>query len=199
MGNYVKKLLKEPVFRSEQGVTLLEMLASITITAFMLAILAQFLFSGLRLWGRQDRSYQLQHRLKLIHKTLYNDLSAVLAGNYLPEDSVKGDDAKLQFWTEMPSGLVQVTYSYDAEQQVVNRSEGIWGQVPQEIPLFKEITRWEFEYFDTKWDNWVKEWHPEQKISIPALIRVNVRTKTGNLGALTFPLKAWQAGEEDED
>jgi hypothetical protein len=175
------------------------MLASITITAFMLAILAQFLFSGLRLWGRQDRSYQLQHRLKLIHKTLYNDLSAVLAGNYLPEDSVKGDDAKLQFWTEMPSGLVQVTYSYDAEQQVVNRSEGIWGQVPQEIPLFKEITRWEFEYFDTKWDNWVKEWHPEQKISIPALIRVNVRTKTGNLGALTFPLKAWQAGEEDED
>lgn len=197
MENFVKKLLKALALPNERGVTLLEMLAAITITAFMLAILAQFLFSGVRLWGKQDRGYQQQHRLKLIHQTLYNDLSTALAGNYLPEYSVKGDDAKLQFWSEAPTGLVQITYDYDREQQIVYRSAGFWGQVPQEIPLFKEITEWKFEYFEPKWKNWVTQWNPEQKMLIPALVRVTVHTKTGNLGAMTFPLKAWH--EEDEE
>jgi prepilin-type N-terminal cleavage/methylation domain-containing protein len=196
MENFVKKLLKGLVLRNEQGVTLLEMLAAITILAFMLAILSQFLFSGLRLWGKQDRGYQQQHRLKLIHQTLYNDLSTVLAGNYLPEYSVKGDDAKIQFWSESAAGLEQITYYYDQEHQVVYRAAGFWGQVPQDIPLFKEITEWKFEYFEPKWKNWVTEWNPALKMEIPLLIRVSVNTKTGNLGTMTFPLKAWH--KEDE-
>jgi hypothetical protein len=197
MESFVKKLLKALALPNEPGVTLLEMLAAITITAFMLAILAQFLFSGVRLWDKQDRGYQQQHRLKLIHQTLYNDLSTVLAGNYLPEYSVKGDDAKLQFWSEATTGLVQITYYYDREQQIVYRSAGFWGQVPQDIPLFKEITEWKFEYYEPKWKNWVAQWNPEQKMIIPALVRVTVATKTGNLGTMTFPLKAWH--EEDEE
>jgi hypothetical protein len=197
MENHVKRLLKAPALPNEAGITLLEMVAAITITAFMLAILSQFLFTGLRLWSKQDRGYQQQHRLKLIHKTLYNDLSTLLAGNYLPEYSVKGNDTRLQFWSEASTGLVWITYNYDSEKQVVYRSEGFWGQEAPEIPLFKEITKWQFEYFDPKWKNWVSEWRPNLKITIPELIRVAVSTKTANLGTLTFPLKAWH--EEDEE
>jgi hypothetical protein len=196
MGNHVKRLLKAHALTTEQGITLLEMLAAITLTAFMLAILSQFLFTGLRIWTQQDRGYQQQHRLKLIHKTLLNDLSTALVGNYLPEYAVKGDDSQIQFWSEAAAGLVRITYSYNAEERVVYRSEGFWGQAPPEIPLFKEITAWKFAYYDPKWKSWVTEWNPDQKVIIPALIRVTVSTKTGNLGTMTFPLKAWH--EEDE-
>jgi hypothetical protein len=193
----VKKLFGVSAKFNERGVTLLEMVAAMTITAFMLAVLAQFLFSGARLWGQQDCNYRQQHRLTMIRQILDYDLSSLLVGNYLPEDSVWGDGLKLQFWSEAADGLVRITYYYDPEQQTVFRLAGFWGQEAPEVPLFKEITEWKFEYFESKWKNWTSTWKARRKNEVPALVRVTAHAKTGNLGTLTFSVKAWH--EEDEE
>jgi prepilin-type N-terminal cleavage/methylation domain-containing protein len=193
----IKKLLGVFTKSNERGVTLLEMVAAMTIIAFMLAVLAQFLFSGVRLWGQQDSNYRQQHRLTMIRQILNYDLSSLLVGNYLPEDSVRGDDLQLQFWSEAADGLVLVTYYYDPEQQTVFRCAGFWGQKAPEVPLFKEITEWKFAYFESKGKNWTATWKATRKNEIPALIRVTACAKTGNLGTLTFSVKAWH--EEDEE
>ncbi|HYH01883.1 MAG TPA: hypothetical protein VEC37_02180, partial [Bacillota bacterium] len=103
--------------QNESGVTMLEMVAALSLTALLLGILSQLLFSGVRLWSKQDLFYQQQHRFKFVYQTLYNDFSAAFASTYLPEPALKGDDAKVQLWSETENGLVQITYHFDYTDQ----------------------------------------------------------------------------------
>lgn len=189
----LKKCLKKPSLNSESGVTMLEMVAALSLTAFMLAVLSQLLFSGIRLWNNQDHSYAQQHRFKFIYTTLYNDFGTILVGDYLPCAAVKGDDTKVKFWSDSGRGMVLVSYAYDPEIKAVRRWEGLWGQVEEPgVPLFKDVTSWKVEYYKTKYKSWVTEWAPDTVGEVPSMIQVTVKTKTGNLGTMTFPVKAWR-------
>lgn len=192
MGKTVKRSLKGPVLQNESGVTMLEMVAALSLTALLLGILSQLLFSGVRLWSRQDRFYQQQHRFKFVYQTLYNDFSTAFASTYLPEPAMKGDDVEVQFWSETEKGLVQIKYCYDHTEQTVSRTEGFWGQEVAAKPLFKEVQQWKLEYFEPEWKSWVADWDHGDKGKLPSLIRVSIATKSGDLGTMTFPVKAWR-------
>ncbi len=183
--------------RTEAGYTLLELLFSISITGLLLAILSQFLLSGVRMWERNDRGYRRQHQLKLVYQTAYNEISTMCYGEYLPEYLIDGGDTRLSFWRETPRGLEFVNYRYDLNEKVIYHSQGFYGSEPPEVVLYKGIENWEFEYFDPKNRNWLREWKSDKK-ELPALIRITVKTKDADLGTLTVPVKAWHVVLKNE-
>ncbi len=183
--------------RSEAGFTLLELLFSISITGLLLAILSQFLLSGVQLWERNDRGYLRQHQLKLVYQTAYNEFSTMCHGEYLPDFIINGDEWQLMFWRETIKGLVFVKYRYDLNEKTVYHSEGFYGSKPEETILYKDIIKWQFEYFDQKNRNWLREWKSDRK-ELPALIRITVKTKDADLGTLTVPVKAWHEVQQNE-
>jgi prepilin-type N-terminal cleavage/methylation domain-containing protein len=193
----IKYLSRVSGNRSEAGFTLLELLFSISITGLLLAILAQFLLSGVQLWERNDRGYRRQHQLKLVYQTAYNELSTMCYGEYLPDFIINGDDWQLGFWRETTRGLVFVKYRYDLNEKIVYYSEGFYGSKPPETALYKEIINWQFEYFDQKNRNWLREWKSDRK-ELPALIRITVKSKDADLGTLTIPVKAWHVVQQNE-
>ena len=180
--------------KSEAGFTLLEMLFSIGITGLLLVILAQFMVSGIKLWERNDRGYRRQHQMKFIYQSVYQEVSCMLCGDYLPEYIISGDDYKLSFWRESDAGLILVTYRYDMNDKKVYRSEGFYGSSPGDTVLFEDIINWQFEYFEPETRNWLREWTSDRR-ELPALIRITAKTKDSNLGALTIPVKAWHGKE----
>lgn len=180
--------------KNEAGFTLLEMLFSIGMTGVLLAVLAQFLLSGLKLWERNDKGYRRQHQMKFIYQTVYDELSNMLYGDYLPEYLISGDDYKLSFWRESNTGLILVTYRYDFNEKKVYRSEGFYGSNPGETMLFDDISNWQFEYYEPETRNWLREWTSDRK-ELPALIRITAKTKENNLGTLIIPVKAWHNHE----
>lgn len=185
-----KLFIKATCVRNETGLTLLEMLVSLTISAVLFAILAQFMFSGIQLWGKNDQAYQRQHRLNLVYQVVYNDLATVYVSNYLAEKAFKGDEYQLNFWREAPSGLVQVTYRYDRSSKQVFRTIGFWGSTPAEVSIFKNFNTWKFEYYQPNTKSWISEWDPDQKTAVPALIRITGKSDT-DLGQIVIPIKTW--------
>jgi prepilin-type N-terminal cleavage/methylation domain-containing protein len=183
--------------RAENGFTLIEMLAAICISAVLFGVLSEFLFNCAKLWDRQDRAYQKQHQVKLVYQTLLLDLTPLYPGFCLPEGAVQGDERQLRFWRETNAGLVRITYRYDPVAQKVWRSSGFAGSEPKEAELFSDVVGWRFEYYQATTKNWLLQWGAERKLpeTVPKLIRVSVRTKLGNLGVLTFPVKAWHLEE----
>jgi hypothetical protein len=174
------------------------MVASLAITAVLLAVLSQFLFSAAGLWGKNDRAYRGQHQFKLIYQTVYSDLSAAYAGGYLPVAALAGEPTGLRFWKETPSGLQQVSYRFDPSQAKVFRSTGFWGGSAPETELFREIVAWQWEYYQPSTRNWLPEWRPGIGPGLPALIRLSVRTKTRNLGNMIIPLQASEATQDGD-
>jgi hypothetical protein len=171
------------------------MLFSIGLTGVLLAILAQFMLSGVKLWERNDRGYRRQHQMKFIYQMVYNEVSTMLYGEYLPDYIISGDDYKLSFWRESDNGLILVTYRYDFNEKKVYRSEGFYGSSPGDELLFEDIANWQFEYYEPKTRNWLREWTADRK-ELPALIRITLKTKNSNLGTLTIPVKAWHRNAE---
>lgn len=192
---FIKSLFKVSGPRkNEAGFTLMEVLFSIGMTGVLLTVLAQFMISGIKLWERNDQGYRRQHQMKFIYQTVSDEVSTMLYGDYLPEYIISGDDYKLSFWRESRTGLILVTYRYDFNDHKVYRSEGFYGSTPGETVLFNDILNWQFEYYEPKTRNWLREWTSDRK-ELPALIRITVKTKISNLGTLIIPVKAWHDNE----
>jgi type II secretory pathway component PulJ len=196
MGASVTKRSKGHAFPSENGLTLLETLAAISFTAVLLGVLSQLLFSGVRLWGKQNFSYRLQHQQSLVYQNLLIDFERAVDRLYLPEPALQGDERRLVFWADTTDGLVRVMYQYQPEEKILYRSAGFWGQTPVETPVIKELRECLFEYYDSKTKNWVNEWNPERRDLLPRLIKVTATTKYGKLRDLIFALKPGDKEEE---
>jgi hypothetical protein len=184
-------------WRSESGVTLLEVVAALGIIVILLAVLSQLLDTGSRLWMKNDRAYQRQHQLHDINLTLAQDLSQAYASDLLPGKALTGDETKLVLWRETPQGLQQVTYRYDAPTSTIYRSAGFWGEHGDEKTVFYDIVRWKFEYFAGGSKSWKSIWEPELKAELPALIRITVATATNDLGSQVISVEAWHDDEAE--
>lgn len=184
--------------RSEAGMTFLEVLAALALVAFLVAVLAEFLFHGVRLCAAHDRGYQKQQRSRAVYLTLQQDLAAAYFGDFLPAPALRGDETELSFWREESAGLVQVKYAFDPEQKSVSRSAVFWGGVPERKVLYRDITAWKFAYYQPETDNWLPEWESEDPGDHPALIRVNLTIAGNPVGPFVIPLKAWHGKVEDD-
>jgi hypothetical protein len=189
---------KATAIRGENGVSLVEMLVALSLTAFLLGVISQFLFTGVKFWAKNDLAYRRQHQLKVVFLTTYSDISSAFIGSYLPDFSMSGDEYQLNFWRETAEGLVLVKYRFEPPEHKVYRSAGFWGGTPPENELFTGIDSWKFEYYQTSSKNWLLEWKPERKDEVPSLIRITVKSKLVNMGTLYIPLKVWR-GEEKTD
>lgn len=179
----------------EDGMTLAEVLASLTLTIFLLMMLAQFLKDGVGLWSKNDRAYRNQHQLKYVYQTLANDLEGVFTGRFLPEKPFQGEELRMVFWNESNDGLRQIGYRYDLEAKTVRRWSGFWGGDPEEINLLNGVIEWRFEYFEPNKKNWVLEWNPSTGMELPSLVKVTAKTDLGLLGPIVFPIKTCQYKE----
>ncbi len=180
---------------NERGFTLIEMLAAICISALLLGVLAEFLFSCTGLWAKSDRGYQREQQLKFIYQMLERDFISIYPGTYLGElPAIEGDETRCAFWLETGQGLVRVQYRYDQENGKVYRVSGVAGSDPTEKTLFDDVTIWKIEYYDAFAQNWLLQWQvrPTEREILPKLLRVSVQTKLANFGTLTFPIKAWR-------
>lgn len=193
----IRKNSKDISGKNESGMTLLEVLASLSLLAFILGVMAEFLYNGVRFWGRSNHAYQLQHELALIDQTFRNDLESAYVNRFLPGNAVEGKEDELTFWRETSTGLQQRRYRYDPEHQCLFRATGLQGAKPEENTLLSAVREWHFEYWDPETENWSFDWNPDSKTAVPTLVRVTVKTDTGDLGKLVFPIKA-EAGEEIE-
>lgn len=188
---YARPSLKATVIRNESGLTLLEVIASLSLLAILLGVLTQFLYAGLRVKEKTDQAYERQHLLKNFHQTVSADLASLVVGPYLPENAVSGDDYEMNFWQESNNGLLQIRYRYDLQEKRLLRATCFWGGKPEETVIFTDITKWKIEYFRFKTKNWLTVWKPSHKDEIPALIRFTLATKNADLGELVFPIKVW--------
>jgi prepilin-type N-terminal cleavage/methylation domain-containing protein len=179
------------VSRNEQGMTLIELLASLALLVILLGVLSQFLYNGVHLWGRHDRAYERRHQLRVISQTLSSDLAALVNSPFLAEPALSGDEYEMSFWTEAKDGLVQIKYRYDQQTQKVFKSTGFWGSKPPENELLTAVKSWSIEYYRPKTNNWEQLWKPTYKNELPSLIRVTMQSKTDDLGTMVFPIKAW--------
>ncbi|HOJ78940.1 MAG TPA: type II secretion system protein GspJ [Bacillota bacterium] len=168
--------------------TLAEVIASLSFIAIILGITAQLLYSHIGFWERNDRSYQRQHLLKFVYQTVNSDLSSLFSGNFLPENSLAGDEYQLTGWIETAQGLKQVKYRYDLGNKSLLRAVGYWGSELEEQKLLTKVVNWRFEYYDAETGNWRTEWNPALKSKLPSLIRLTVVTEQGNLGTLSFAI-----------
>jgi type II secretory pathway component PulJ len=190
------KLYGNTVWRSEAGMTLLEVLASLGILVILLAVLSQMLYTGSRLWLKNDYAYQKQHRLQDLYTILAPELRSACSSEFLPTPACQGDGQQLSFWRETGAGLEQVTYRYDAGQKTLYRMAGFWGAQPEAELLFTDLVAWKFEYFEAATRNWKDDWKPAVKTALPALIRITVATTRTDLGAIAIPLEAWHAEDD---
>jgi type II secretory pathway pseudopilin PulG len=189
MGSSVTKPFRDRFFPSENGMTLLETLAAISLTAVLLGILSQLLFSGVRLWGKQSASYRLQHQQSLVFQNLTMDFERLVARTYLPEPALAGNELKMACWDDTATGLMRVIYTYKPDEKSVCRLAGLWGQTPAETLVINEVQDWKFEYYNPKTASWTGEWSPKLKSQLPCLIKVTAVTKYGRFRPMIFPLK----------
>lgn len=176
----------------EAGMTLAEVLASLTLTIFLLGLLAQFLKDGVSLWSKNDRAYRNQHQLKYVYQTLANDLEGVFIGRFLPDKPFQGEELRLVFWNEGNEGLKQIGYRYDLETKTVRRWSVFWGGDPEESVLLNGVSEWRFEYFEPGKKNWVLEWNPSTAMELPSLVKITAKTDLGMLGTIVFPVKTYR-------
>lgn len=162
---------------------------SLGLIAFILGVLAQFLYAGVGFWAKNDRVYLRQHQLRLIYQILNNDLEAAFTGRFIPEVALKGDPEQLEFWRETALGLRQIRYRYDPERHWLVYSSALWGATPEETPILQGISEWRFEYFNPRLEAWRSDWDPEQRTAVPSLVQVTVTTDAGDLGRLVFPIR----------
>jgi type II secretory pathway component PulJ len=185
------------VWRSEGGLTLMEVLAALGILVLLLTVISQLLYTGGRMWVKTDYAYQKQHQLQDLYTVLASDLRFAYCSQFLPTKAFKGNDLEIAFWRETSMGLQQVTYRYDATQKVINRTAGFWGATPEAEPLFTNLATLKFEYFETTSHNWKSDWEPKLKTLLPSLVRITATTGANDLGTVVIPLEAWH--EEDAD
>jgi type II secretory pathway component PulJ len=183
--------------RSESGVTLLEIVAALGIMVLLLAVLAQLLDTGGRLWLKSDRAYQRQHQLQDLYTILAQDLSQAYASAFLPEQAFHGDAMELALWRETPRGLQQVTYRYDGITKTLYRATGFWGEQCAAQTIFAGLTAWKFEYYSAAAKNWQYNWKPELKTALPALIRFTAATELTDLGTQVIAVEAWHDEADD--
>ena len=194
-----KKSLKVTGAKNEAGLTLIEMLVTLSITAFLFLVLSQFLLSGVQLWAKNDHAYRRQHLLNLVFQSLNRDLGAMIPGGYLPEVAASGDQYQFKCWIENEQGLIQLEYRYDQQERKVYRIVGFWGGQPVEKVLLEEVDDWKFEYFQAHSKRWLITWSPEQRSEVPALIKVTFKTKLGDLGSMIIPVNTAQDSKEDSE
>lgn len=192
-----RKPCNNTVWRSEAGMTLLEVLAALGILVMLLAVLSQMLYTGSRIWVKNDCAYQKQHQLQDLYTMLAPELRSAYGNEFLPGKAFKGDEREVSFWRETGVGLQQVTYRYDATQKTLYRAAGFWGATPEAKPLFTDLSAWKFEYFEAAARNWKYDWDPVVKTALPSLIRITATTTLTDLGSIVIPLEAWH--EEDDD
>lgn len=181
---------------NEKGMTLAEVVAALALTSLLLGLLSQFLYTTVGLWSKNDKAYRYQHQLKYVYQTLANDFGTVFTSSFLPEESFKGEELQLSFWSENYRGLEQIRYRYDYENKTLWRSAGFWGSEPEAQKLFTGISEWRFEFFEPKNRNWVLYWKPSYRTELPSLVKVTARTELGVMGPLVFSIKT-RRNEED--
>lgn len=181
----------------ENGMTLAEVLAALALTALLLSMLSQFLYSSISLWSKNDKAYRKQHQLKYVYQTIANDLGGVFSSRFLPEKQFQGEELRLNFWVEDSRGLECIGYRYDYESKALWRSSGFWGSAPEEQKLFTGVSEWRFEYFEPKKKNWVLYWEPSFPAELPSLIKITAKTDLGILGPFVFPIETRRNEEEE--
>ena len=192
-----KPCLPVTVFRSELGMTLVEVLASLSLLMILLAVISQFLYTDVRLWGKNDQIYERSYQTRVLAKTFRLDLSSLVNSPFLAEPAVQGDDYQFVFWAENQDGLVQIQYRFDTSEKKVYRSVGFWGSKPQEKLFFAQVEEWKIEYFRPKTKNWELQWQPVQKTDIPSLIRVTFQAQKNKATTLVIPIPAWHSESDN--
>jgi hypothetical protein len=183
-------------WRSDSGTTLLEVVAALGIMVLLLAVLAQLLHTGGRLWLKSDRAYQMPHQLQDLQNLLGQDLHQAYASDFLPGRALSGDATQLALWRETPRGLEQVTYRYEASAKTLYRSAGFWGERCEAEAAFTGLAAWKFEYYAAVAKNWQYNWEPERKSTLPSLIRITAATPAHDLGSQVI---AVEAGHDEAD
>jgi type II secretory pathway component PulJ len=184
-------------WRSDSGTTLLEVVAALGIMVMLLAVLAQLLHTGGRLWLKSDRAYQAPHQLQDLQNLLGQDLRQAYTSDFLPGQALSGDATQLVLWRETSRGLEQVTYRYDASAKILYRSAGFWGERCVEEAAFADLAAWKFEYYAAAAKRWQYNWKPERKTNLPSLIRITAATPTHDLGSQVIAVEA--AGYDEAD
>ncbi len=193
-----KPSLSVTAFRDEGGMTLVEVLASLSLLMVLLGVLSQFLYTDVRLWGKNNNAFERGYQLRVLSQTFHNDLGSMVSGAFLAEASLQGDDYHFAFWAVKPDGLVQIQYRYDPSAQKVFRSAGFWGSKPQEKLVFDRVEDWKFEYYRPKTKNWELYWKPDQnKTDLPSLVRVTAKIHNNHAEMLVVPLPVWRNESDD--
>jgi hypothetical protein len=174
------------------------MILALGLAIVLFGVLDQFLYSGVMLWGKSDRVWEKQHQLQRINEMLNRELTSLYVSGNLPEPTVQGDEEQLTFWNDTDSGLTLVHWHYDEAEHKLFKSSGFWGSSPEEKLFSEQITAWKFEYYQPETQNWLLSWEPQKKDDIPALIRVSVTSKAGDLGTITVPVKLYHPEVKDD-
>jgi type II secretory pathway pseudopilin PulG len=188
--------------RPEEGMTLIEVILGITISALILAIL----FSALRLGHRSQEKGLAKEDFAQRTRVLGDRISWLIRGAY--PYSVNRPEGKVIYFSGEPDSLGFVTSSVDNStgepqdmaglkwvkifvdeeglkvQEKIYFSEDVFEEGNgKEYVLEPTVRNLKFQYLDVEEkegiESWVTEWNPEGKDYLPSAVRVSITLKEG--------------------
>lgn len=183
------KVRLKPYSRNDRGLTLVEVLVSLTIMALITAVAFSGLSVGIDSWERGSKKIEEMENQFALERLVQRQIALSYA------QAFRGNDSELEFVTSYslvngPSDLIKVKYitnsgkfSYTETPLAVYTPEGSSNGVTRTLGSFPQI---HFRYFGTLPNRpaaaWVDEW-PMDIGLMPSAVRIQI----GN-DALTIPV-----------
>lgn len=178
--------------RRQRGLTLVEMLVALSISAFLGIVLYTVFAQGCRVWQRANRE-RPQIDLDIALEKITADLRNVVTWSKSVK-GLKGDKKSVEFYTRMPSSPGKpeletaelrmkpgrVRYLWNAGAKTLVRSAEGYGQLLgsqrdklREQVLLRGVESFKLDYFSPGKEKglWVKDWGEE---GMPAAVKVTV-------------------------
>ncbi len=208
-------LRRRAKFFSTTGVTLIEVMVTLTILGFILLIIFGAFRLGFSAWGRGELTKEEYQKVRILTHMISQQIKSIVPhkiktqkpeGDYL---AFEGDARSLKFVSaqsikaKQPEGLVYVIYQFEEggdeggrfilyEQRALNKNF-FEEEVKKEIglSLLEGVTNVRFEYYQeedpakNRKEGWVEQWNAREERVLPRLVR------------LTIAYPAYQPGSKD--
>ncbi len=166
----------------QAGVTLIELLITLVIISFVVALIASSFALGLKSWSGVSKKVEVYQRVRvcldMMSSRIRNAFIAPLNRNL----SFKGDKYSLEFTTTSSdtSGLTKVHFGMEKEEEekellgieVLENEES--GESDNGIELI------EFMYYDLKDEQWKESWDSLELMRLPSAVKIYITFSTSN-------------------
>lgn len=180
----------------EAGFTFIETIVTITIMAIIVLALYSLLDIGFSFWDYVDNSHwsysELQISLGRLAKDLRSTFYRTPPEGFSESYPFTANMYQVSFYARnFDSGEIEkFSYHYSPSEQILYIQ-----QKGKQIPLLKELARWNFYYYNSQHGYWDNYWDSKDKKQPPGVVRIEFAFKSSTKEfSFDFPIYIQQKG-----